>query len=129
MHGFYQQSRLPVNGNGHSPLNGRGIKHRNLTHDQLVGLAADSVTGVYPVVPSLSQVPAIFTGVTPRDVRAELKRRATVDKDAEAERILFQFADVWSAQSADWRASALKWIATTKDLEDVRSALTLATTK
>ena len=31
------------NGNGNGPINGKGIKHRSLSHSQLVALAADAV--------------------------------------------------------------------------------------
>jgi hypothetical protein len=80
-------------------------------------------------VPSLGQVPAIFPGVTQTEVSTELKRREAVRKDAEAEKLLFEFADVWSEQTLAWRAEALKWIATRGDLADVRFALNLATTR
>jgi hypothetical protein len=126
MNGSYKHSALPVNGNGNSTINGRGIKHRDLTHSQLVGLAADAVAGIYPVQPSLGQVPAIF-GVTPAEVSAELKRRDAVRKDAEAENALFVFADVWSEQSLTWRVNALRWFSTRADLGDVRLALITAT--
>jgi hypothetical protein len=108
---------------GNGSINGRGIKHRDLTHHQLVELAADAVSGVHPVVPSLSQAPKIFEGVTQSEVSEELKRREVARRDAEAEKVLFEFADVWSEQSFYWRVEALKWIATMRDLEDVRFAL------
>ena len=94
-----------------------------MTHHQLVELAADAVSGVHPVVPSLSQAPKIFEGVTQSEVSEELKRREVARRDAEAEKVLFEFADVWSEQSFYWRVEALKWIATMRDLEDVRFAL------
>jgi hypothetical protein len=120
---------INANGNGNGSINGRGIKRRDLTHHQLVGLAADAVSGVYPVVPSLSQASKIFEGVTKSEVSKELKRREVARMDAEAEKALFEFADVWSEQSPDWQAEALKWIATKRDLEDVRFALALAMKK
>jgi hypothetical protein len=52
-------------------INGRGIKHRDLTHRQLVELAADAVSGVHPVVPSLSQASKIFEGQEPRHIAGE----------------------------------------------------------
>jgi hypothetical protein len=109
--------------NGNGSIIGRGIKRRDLTHHQLVELAADAVSGVHPVVPSLSQAPKIFEGVTQSEVSEELKRREVVRRDAEAEKVLFEFADVWSEQSLFWRIEALRWIATKGDLEDVRFAL------
>ena len=114
---------ISPNGNGNGSINGRGIKHRDLTHHQLVELAADAVSGVQPVVPSLSQAPKIFEGVTQGEVSEELKRREAAHKNAEAEKVLFDFADVWSEQSFFWRVEALRWIATKTDLEDVRFAL------
>jgi hypothetical protein len=75
------------------------------------------------VVPSLSQASKIFEGVTQSEVSEELKRREVARRDAEAEKVLFEFADVWSERSLYWRAEALKWIATKRDLEDVRFAL------
>jgi hypothetical protein len=82
--------------NGNGSINGRGIKHRDLTHHQLVELAADAVSGVHPVVPSLSQAPKIFEGVSQSEVSEELKRREVTRKDAEADKVLFAFADAWS---------------------------------
>jgi hypothetical protein len=120
-------SQHPVNGNGNSVINGRGIKHRGLTHRQFVGLAADAVAGIHPVVPSLGQVPAIFSGVTQAEVSAELKRREAARKDNEADNALFAFADVWGKQSLAWRVDALKLIATESDLFDIRFALNAAT--
>jgi hypothetical protein len=120
---------ISPNGNGNGSINGRGIKHRDLTHHQLVELAADAVSGVQPVVPSLSQAPKIFEGVTQGEVSEELKRREVVRKDAEAEKVLFEFADVWSERPLRWRVEALKWIATMRDLEDVRFALSYAMQK
>lgn len=114
---------ISPNGNGNGSINGRGIKRRDLTHHQLVELAADAVSGVHPVVPSLSQASRIFEGVTQSEVSEELKRREVVRRDAEAEKVLFEFADVWSERSLYWRVEALKWIATKRDLEDVRFAL------
>jgi hypothetical protein len=120
---------ISPNGNGNGSINGRGIKHRDLTHHQLVELAADAVSGVQPVVPSLSQAPKIFEGVSQSEVSEELKRREVACKNAEAEKVLFEFADVWSERSLPWRVEALKWIAAKRDLEDIRVALTLAMKK
>jgi hypothetical protein len=114
---------ISPNGNGNGSINGRGIKHRDLTHHQLVELAADAVSGVQPVVPSLSQASKIFQGVSQSEVSDELKRREVARKNAEAEKVLFEFANVWSEQSFRWRVEALKWIALGRNLEDVQSAL------
>jgi hypothetical protein len=114
------------NGNSQSvngSINGRGIKHRDLTHYQLVELAADAVSGVHPVVPSLSQASKIFEGVTQSEVSEELKRREVAGRDAETDKVLFAFADAWGERSFYWRVEALKWIAARSDLEDVRLAL------
>ena len=73
---------LPVNtapiaatGNGSTPVNGRGIKHRKLTRQGRVSLAADIVTGSRPYVPSLAQTCTVFD-VPVTAVRAEIKARA-----------------------------------------------------
>jgi len=118
------------NGNGGNGLiNGRGIKHRDLSHDELVELAADAVSGMSPVVPSLAQAPKIFEGITQNEVSTELKRREAVQKETEAEGALFEFAAVWEGQSLDWRAEALKWLATKQDLSDIWAAYVHAKTK
>jgi hypothetical protein len=124
----YNYSTVPVNGNGNSTINGRGIKRRgrNLTHHELVELAADAVAGIHPVVPSLEQVQAIFPGVTGTEVSTELKHRKASRKDEEAEKALFAFSDAWSEQPFAWRVDALKWIATNSDLSDIRVALAVA---
>jgi hypothetical protein len=115
---------ISSNSNGsNGSINGRGIKRRDLTHQQLVELAADAVSGTHPVVPSLSQVPKIFEGVTQREVSEELRRREVARRDAKAEKALFEFADAWGEQSLVWQAEALKWIAAKSNLEDVRFAL------
>jgi hypothetical protein len=129
MNGLYKHSSPPVNGNGDSTINGRGIKRRDLTHQGLVKLAADAVAGVHPVVPSLGQVPAIFPGVTQTEVSAELKRREAARKDNEAEKVLFAFADAWREQPLAWRVDALRWISTRSDLWDIQFALNNVATK
>jgi hypothetical protein len=98
------------NGNGNGTINGRGIKHRDLTHHQLVGLAADTVTGIHPVVPSLEQVPGIFLGVSRAEVSAELKRREATHKEDEAQDALHRFVRVWDASPLSWRQSAVSII-------------------
>jgi len=113
------RAQHPVNGN--RTINGRGVKRRDLTHYGLVGLAADAVAGIHPVVPSLGQVPAIFPGVSQAEVSAELKRREATRKDSEAENALFAFADAWREQPLAWRVDALKWISTHSDLRDIQS--------
>jgi hypothetical protein len=118
---------ITSNENGNGSINGRGIKRRDLTHHELVELAADAVSGVHPVVPSLSQAPKIFEGVTQAEVSAEIKRREAAHKNNEAEKVLFAFADVWSEQGLAWRVDALKWISTHSDLWDIRTALNAAT--
>jgi hypothetical protein len=127
MHGPYNHSQPPVNKNGNSTINGRGIRHRDLTHHQLIGLATDAVSGVHPVVPSLGQAPTLFPGVTQGEIREELKRREAARKSNEAEKVLFAFADVWSEQPLAWRVDALKWISTRSDLWDIQTALAAAT--
>jgi hypothetical protein len=95
------------NGNGNGTINDRGILRRDLTHHELVGLAADAVAGVHPVVPSLGQVPAIFSGVTSAEVSAELKRRETSHKECEMQDALHRFVRVWDASPLSWRVYAV----------------------
>jgi hypothetical protein len=97
-------------GNGNGSILGRGIKHRDLTHHELVGLAADAVSGAHPVVPSLPQAPFIFEGVRQAEISAELKRRETLRKEGEAEDALLRFAHAWDASSPSWRVSAVKYL-------------------
>lgn len=126
---FSEVSARPFNSrasNGNGTINGRGIQRRDLTHNELVDLAADAVTGVHPVQPSLAQVPSIFVGVTQAEVSAKIKQRESARKDAEAEKVMFDFAGVWAERSLSWRAEALRWIAQANDLSDVRYALILA---
>jgi uncharacterized protein (DUF2384 family) len=110
MAGSYQNFPHAVNGNNGS-INGRGIKRRDLTHDELVDLALDAVDGTHPVVLSLSQASKVFEGVTQNELSERRKQREVARRDAEAEKALFNFADVWSERSPVWQAEALKWIA------------------
>jgi hypothetical protein len=112
------------NGNGNGSILGRGLKRRNLSHEQLVELAADAASGELKVVPSLSQVPAIFPGVTRAEVSAELHRRKNDQGGDEVKEILNAFAQLWSQRSPAWRLLALKHIST-DDLKDVWYALDL----
>jgi hypothetical protein len=70
--------RRPVTDKGSEPVNGRGIKHRKLTHQELVSLAADIATGSRPYVPSLAHTCSAL-GVPIAAVRAEIKRRVAVN--------------------------------------------------
>src|SRR5262245_13788056 len=69
-----------VTGNGSKPVNGRGLKHRKATQRELIGLAADVVTGVKPLDLSKGQICSVF-GVTPAALRAELGDRAVNGMD------------------------------------------------
>jgi hypothetical protein len=115
------------NGNGNGAINGKGIKRRALTHNELIDLAADAVAGVHPVVPSLEQVPAIFSGITRAEVRERLNFREACRKAEEEEATLFAFADAWREQSLAWRMNGLRWISTRSDLSDIQFALKAAT--
>lgn len=131
---FSEASTRPLNsrasnGTSNGTINGRGIARRDLSHRQLVGLAADAVSGVHPVQPSLGQVPSIFAGVTQAEVSEELKRREATAKANKAEEILFAFADLWAAQPFHWRVYALQWIGELRDLRDIEVALRAATVK
>jgi hypothetical protein len=98
------------NGSGNGSILGRGIKHRDLTHGQLVGLAADAVSGALPVVPSIQQAPFIFEGVSRAEISAELKRRETAYEEDEAADALLRFIHAWDAASPSWRVAAIKHI-------------------
>jgi hypothetical protein len=64
----------PVTGNGSKPVNGRGIKHRKLSPQQRISLAADLATAVQPYVPSLADACSIVGASIP-SVRNEIKKR------------------------------------------------------
>jgi hypothetical protein len=103
----------PVNGNGSSTINGRGIGRRGLTHYELVELAADAVSGTHPVVPSIQQAPFIFAGVSRAEISTELKRREAYRKEGEAWNALLNFIDAWNAASPSWRTEAVTHLGVT----------------
>jgi hypothetical protein len=103
-------SHITSNGNGNGSILGRGIKRRELSHYDLVELAADSVSGVSPVVPSIQQAPFIFEGVSRAEISEVLKRREANRKEDEAEDILFRFFNTWKGHPLDWRVRAVQYI-------------------
>jgi len=66
----------PVTGNGSKPtVNGRGVKHRKLTRQERISLAADIATGSRPYMPSLAETCSVLDAPIAA-VRAEIKARA-----------------------------------------------------
>jgi hypothetical protein len=100
----------PVTGNGSTPVNGRGLKHRKLTDQQRVALAADIATGSRPYVPSLAETCSALN-VPVAAVRAELKARAATNgngcRDVEK-----QFLEAWDLLSDAQRRQAFRDIGT-----------------
>jgi hypothetical protein len=68
----------PVTGDGSTPICGRGLKHRKLSQQGRIALAADIATGSRPYVPALAEICAVL-GVPVPAVRAEIKARAAVN--------------------------------------------------
>jgi hypothetical protein len=69
-----------LNGNGRSPVNGRGLKHRKSLNGDLVRLTADIATGERPFLPSIAQS-CQLTGASRKAVADELKRRTATMVD------------------------------------------------
>src|SRR5215831_7273028 len=65
----------PPTGNGSKPVIGRGVKHRKLSRQGRIALAADIATGSRPYVPSLAQTCSALD-ISIAAVRAEIKARA-----------------------------------------------------
>jgi hypothetical protein len=98
---------------GNSPnvngsVNGRGLKHRKLTRQEAVSLAADLVSGQQQLKPSLEQVCDLLPVVTVAAVRAELKARAAANGNAPLSDEAAYFVAVWSALSSVDREAAVK---------------------
>jgi hypothetical protein len=74
MQQLHIENSQSVNPDEPKPLRGRGLKHRKLTRQERVRLAADMVTGLRRFEPSLGQAGLIFD-ITPVAIRAEIKAR------------------------------------------------------
>ena len=82
-----------VNG---SVINGRGLRHRRLPREQLIGLAAEVASGEKQFEPSLGQLCDAFD-IRPAELRAELKERAEQSSADRIERVLNAFAAAMAA--------------------------------
>jgi hypothetical protein len=67
--------KVANNHSGNGAVNGRGVRRRKLTDQQRVVLATDVALGLVPLQPSI-KTSAAAIGVSPADIRAELKTRA-----------------------------------------------------
>jgi hypothetical protein len=107
INGDFSPTVNPTNGS----ISGRGLANRKLTREQLVSMAADYKTGQLQVDPSFKHACALF-GVSPADLRKELKRRAEANAAANESTPLSDeaayFVAVWSALSATDREAAVK---------------------
>jgi hypothetical protein len=99
------QNSQSVNPDEPKPLRGRGLKHRKLTRQERVRLAADLVTGQRRFEPSLGQVTSILD-VTAPAVRAEIKARRGNGQASVAQAIVH----AWNDASESDREVALEQI-------------------
>jgi hypothetical protein len=76
---YIVENSCTVNGNGGGIVNGRGLRHRKMTRDQAVQLAADVASG-RPFRPSVHQSADIF-GVPLSHVTKELNARTAARKN------------------------------------------------
>ena len=82
--------KVTNNHNGNGAVNGRGARRRKLTDRQRIVLATDVALGLVPLQPSI-KTSAAAIGVSPADIRAELKARTVRE------------AKQWAAE-ARWRS-------------------------
>jgi len=93
-------------------VSGRGLPHRKsaMTKEERIGMAADLVTGKARLEPSLAQASWLMS-VTPAQIRAELKARATANKNGSNGSISDEavyFVDLWTALSTANREAAFR---------------------
>jgi len=105
MQDIVHNSPICNGGNGVTAVNGRGVRRRKLTLEQRIGLATDVALGLTPFAPSIGQAATAF-GVSPYNVRHELKARAAAKKDAERQAALARegtkdIVEAWDTAS-DW---------------------------
>jgi hypothetical protein len=96
----------PTNGSISGSISGRGLANRK-SYGQLVSMAADYKTGQLKVDPSLKQACELF-GVSPADLRKELKRRAGANGNAPLSDEAAYFVAVWAALSPVDREAAFR---------------------
>jgi hypothetical protein len=92
----------PTNGT----ISGRGLANRK-SYDQRVSMAADYKSGQLTVDPSCKQVCLLF-GISPADLRKELKRRAGANRNASLSDEAAYFVAVWDSLSSADREAALR---------------------
>jgi hypothetical protein len=103
------------NGNGgavNGSVNGRGLHHRKLSHEQRVALAADVVIGEKPFAPSQAQYCSLF-GITPAALRAELKVRVAANGNGSSDKVkhfVQTFVEGWIDLSEAERVQAFQAI-------------------
>ena len=95
-----------VNSTDHT-VSGRGLANRK-SYDQLLSMAADYKNGQLKVEPSCKQACALF-GVSPADLRRELKRRAGANGKPLSDGAAY-LANVWAATYPVDREAAFKEI-------------------
>src|SRR5262249_50696800 len=105
MQDIVHNSPICNGGHGGTAVNGRGGRRRKLTLEQRIGLATDVSLGLPPFSPSIGQAATAF-GVSPYNVRHELKARAAAKKDAERQAALARegtkdIVEAWDTAS-DW---------------------------
>jgi hypothetical protein len=89
-------------------VSGRGLANRK-SYNQLVSMAADHASGQLNVALSFKQRCAVF-GISPADLRKELKRRAEMNSGASLSDDAHNFIGMWFALSGADREAAVKVI-------------------
>jgi hypothetical protein len=101
--------KVANNHNGNGAVNGRGVRRRKLTDQQRVVLATDVALGLVPLQPSI-KMSAAAIGVSPADIRAELKTRAVREAKQQARWQVQNEAEAINAQAdrivSEWRLSS-----------------------
>ena len=98
--------------NGNGAVNGRGARRRKLTDHQRIVLATDVALGLVPLQPSI-KTSAAAIGVSPADIRAELKTRTVREAKQWAAEARWQVQNEAEAVNAEadrivsaWRLSS-----------------------
>ena len=115
--------KVTNNHNGNGAVNGRGARRRKLTDRQRIVLATDVALGLVPLQPSI-KTSAAAIGVSPADIRAELKTRTVreakqwaaearwqVQNEAEAVNVAAdRIVSEWRLSSPEARETAIRMI-------------------
>ena len=115
--------KVTNNHNGNGAVNGRGARRRKLTDHQRIVLATDVALGLVPLQPSI-KTSAAAIGVSPADIRAELKARTVREakqwaaearwrSQEEAEAVNAEaeiLADTWRSVAPESREAAVQMI-------------------